>query len=209
MIPKRVIVLSPHTDDGEFGCGGSLARFVEEGHDVYYAAFSLAEESIPEGLPKDTLALEVRKATKTLGIEPENLLIYKYPVRKFSYHRQEILEDLVNLNKELKPDIVFMPSKHDVHQDHGTIAMEGLRAFKFTTMIGYEMPWNNYSFDPSVFICLEERHVFKKLESVKCYRSQIGKKYANEAYILGLTITRGVQAGVKYAEAFSLGRLII
>lgn len=206
---KRILVLSPHTDDGEFGCGGAIARFIENGSEVYYAAFSLSEESVPSGLPKDILLTEVKKATKVLSIDRDKLLIYKYPVRKFSYYRQDILEDLVKINNDIKPDIVFMPSKHDVHQDHYTIAAEGLRAYKYTSILGYEMPWNNYSFETSCFVILEQRHILKKLEALKCYRSQIGRKYAKKEYIMGLAITRGVQIGVEFAETFTVLRWVI
>lgn len=206
---NKVLVLGPHTDDGEFGCGGAIARFIEEGKDLYYATFSCAEESVPEGLPKDILLTEVKKASAELGIKRENLLIYRYPVRKFAHHRQDILEDLVKLNKEIKPELVLMPSNNDLHQDHYTIATEGLRAFKFTSILGYEMPWNNITFETRSFIYLEERHVEKKLDSLKCYRSQIGKKYANADYIKGLARTRGVQIGVEFAETFDVLRWII
>lgn len=206
---KRILILAPHTDDGEFGCGGSIARYLESGAEVYYAAFSLAEESVPDGLPKDILFTELHAATKVLGIPEANLLIYKYPVRKLSYFRQDILEDMVKLNRDLFPDLVFTPSKHDVHQDHFTITSEALRAFKFTSLLGYEMPWNNYIFDTTCFIHLEERHVMLKLKSLKCYRSQIGRKYSNEEYIKGLALTRGIQVGGKYAETFNLLRWII
>ena len=64
-----VLVLGPHTDDGEFGCGGTIARLIEEGKEVFYATFSCAEESVPEGLPKDILLKEVKAASKILGIE--------------------------------------------------------------------------------------------------------------------------------------------
>jgi LmbE family N-acetylglucosaminyl deacetylase len=207
---QNILILAPHTDDGEFGCGGSIAKFIEQqGTNVYYAAFSLAKESVPAGLPKDILLTEVKQATKVLGIPRNNLLIYKYPVRKFSYHRQEILEDLVEINKSLKPDLVFMPSIYDLHQDHQIVANEGLRAFKFTSILGYEMPWNNINFETSCFIHLKEKHVIKKLESLKCYRSQIGRKYANLEYIKGLALTRGVQIGVEYAETFTVMRWIM
>ena len=54
MILKRnILVLAPHTDDGEFGCGGSIAKFIEAGDQVYYVAFSTAKQSVPEGLPQD------------------------------------------------------------------------------------------------------------------------------------------------------------
>lgn len=206
---KRILVLAPHTDDGEFGCGGSISKFIEEGAEIWYAAFSCAEESVPEGLPKNILEVEVKKATRILGIPPENLFIFKYPVRKLNYHRQEILEDLVRLNKELMPDLVFTPSKYDVHQDHHTVTQEALRAFKFTSLLGYELPWNNYVFETTCFIHLEERHLLKKLESLKCYQSQIGRKYANEEYIKGLALTRGVQVGGRFAETYNLLRWII
>ena len=94
---ERVLVLAPHTDDGEFGCGGSIARFVEEGKDVHYVAFSTAEKSVPKGLPNNILETEVKEATKRIGIPPANLIIYKYEVRKLNYIRQEILEELVHI----------------------------------------------------------------------------------------------------------------
>jgi len=206
---QKILVLGPHTDDGEFGCGGAIARFIEEKRDVYYATFSLAEESVPQGLPKDILLTEVQKSSKVLGIKDENLLIYRYPVRKFAQHRQEILEDLVKLKKELDPDLVLMPSQHDLHQDHYTIAMEGLRAFKFTSILGYEMPWNNINFETRSFIHLREEHIEIKLKSVQCYRSQTGRKYAKADFIKGLAKTRGVQCGVDFAETFEVIRWII
>ena len=69
---ERVLVLAPHTDDGEFGCGGTMARLVDEGSDVRYVAFSIATKSLPEGFPPDTLAREVRDATAEIGIPEAN-----------------------------------------------------------------------------------------------------------------------------------------
>src|SRR5581483_8623498 len=65
---RRALVLAPHTDDGEFGCGGTMARLVDAGCEVRYIAFSIATRSLPEGFPPDTLAREVREATTELGI---------------------------------------------------------------------------------------------------------------------------------------------
>ena len=161
---KNVYVLAPHTDDGELGCGGAIAKFVEEGKEVYYAAFSVAEKSVPEGFPKNVLKTEVKNAMEILGIPEKNLLIYKYEVRTFSYHRQDILEDIVSLRNDLQPDLIFIPSPNDLHQDHKVMAEEGIRAFKKSTILGYEEPWNNISFDTVSFIPLEERHIEKKIE---------------------------------------------
>jgi len=206
---EKILILAPHTDDGEFGCGASIAKFIKEGKDIYYAAFSLAEESVPEPFPKNILETEVKAATAVLGIKPENLMLYKYRVRNFAYHRQEILEDLVSLNNDLKPDLVFMPCLHDLHQDHSTIAMEGLRAFKKTSILGYELPWNNINFATQCFISFDEEHLEKKLSALGCYNSQKGKAYASADFIRSLSVTRGTQIGVTYAEAFEVIRWIL
>ena len=152
---KRVLVLAPHTDDGEFGCGGTMARLVEAGADVRYVAFSIATKSLPEGFPPDTLAREVREATTELGIPEANLTVHDFEVRTFPEHRQDILELLIGLWEDWKPDVVFQPSLHDIHQDHQVIAAEGLRAFKRTTILGYEIPWNNFDFAYQAYIALE------------------------------------------------------
>lgn len=208
MDKKRILVFSPHTDDGEFGCGASIARFIKEGTDVYYAAFTLAEESVPSPFPKNILGIEVKNATKELGIKSENLILFGYKVRHFAYHRQEILEDLVKLNKELMPDLVFMPAMHDLHQDHSTIAYEGLRAFKKTSILAYEMPWNNLNFSTQSFITFSEEELNKKLRALNCYNSQKGKDYVSDEFIRSLAITRGIQIGKKYAEVFEVIRWI-
>lgn len=41
---KKALILAPHTDDGEFGCGGSIVRLLEEKSEIFYAAFSTAEK---------------------------------------------------------------------------------------------------------------------------------------------------------------------
>ena len=64
---NRVLVLAPHTDDGELGCGGTISRMVEEGREVYYAAFSTAAESVPPPFPPDILEKEVRGGHKGAG----------------------------------------------------------------------------------------------------------------------------------------------
>ena len=78
-------------------------------------------------------------------------------MRTFPVHRQDILELLIALWEEWSPDIVFQPSLHDVHQDHQVIAAEGLRAFKRTTILGYEIPWNNFDFAYQAYVSLDGR----------------------------------------------------
>jgi len=205
---KRVLVLAPHTDDGEFGCGGTMARLVEDGADVRYVAFSIATRSLPPGFPPDALAREVREATSEIGISDANLTVHDFDVRTFPHHRQEILELLIALWNEWEPDVVFQPSLHDIHQDHQTIAAEGLRAFKRTTILGYEIPWNNFDFAYQAYLALDRRHVERKVAALERYASQQHRRYANPEYIWNVARTHGINVNREYAEVFQVYRVV-
>jgi N-acetylglucosamine malate deacetylase 1 len=205
----NVLVLAPHTDDGEFGCGGTMARLIEDGVRVTYAAFSTAAKSVPEGFPTDVLKHEVRAATGVLGIPETDLKIYDFEVRTFPTVRQDILEEMIVLQQELDPDCVMMPALIDLHQDHKTIAEEGLRAFKRTTVMAYEIPWNNLNFAHQAYVRLEERHVEKKVEALACYASQGHRNYTREDYIRNVALTRGINIGCDFAEVFEVYRWIL
>lgn len=207
--PKNVLVLAPHTDDGEFGCGGTLAKWSKAGAEIHYVAFSSCEQSVPEGFPKDILVQEVKAATRVLGVTSERLSILNYEVRKFSSNRQEILEDMVKLRKSIQPEVVMMPSFSDFHQDHFTIAQEGLRAFKHSSILCYEVPWNNISFNTLAFSKLDEDQLALKIKSLEQYKSQAFRNYATADFITSLAKVRGVQAGATYAEAFDVLRWFI
>ena len=205
---RKALVLAPHTDDGEFGCGGTMARLVEEGTDVRYVAFSIATRSLPEGFAPDTLAREVAEATAELGIPAGNLTVHDFDVRTFPDHRQEILELLIELWNEWEPDVVFQPSLHDIHQDHQTVAAEGLRAFKRTTILGYEIPWNNLDFAYQAYFALEQRHIERKAEALTKYASQQHRRYADPEYVWNLARTHGINVNREYSEVFQVYRLI-
>ena len=206
---KKILVLAPHTDDGELGCGATIAKAIEQGSEVYYAAFSTAEESVPEGFPRNQLEIEVREATKRLGILEQNLFIFKFEVRKLNYVRQEILEELVKIKRMVNPDIVFLPSSKDIHQDHITISKEGIRAFKYGTILGYELIWNNLSFETDCFIPVNESHLLRKIDALSAYLTQEGKVYMNPEFLRSLAVVRGTQIGVPFAETFEVIRWIM
>ncbi|MFN5889773.1 MAG: PIG-L deacetylase family protein [Bacteroidota bacterium] len=208
MVGETILLLSPHTDDAELGCGASIAKFIRQGKKVYYAAFSACEQSVLPEFPKDILIHEVREATSELGIRPENLFLFRYEVRTFNYKRQEILDDLIRLREQLKPDTVLMPCLHDIHQDHKTLAEEGLRAFKFCNVFCYELPWNNLNFNTAAFEVVAEEDVLCKVKALDRYKSQAHRSYANEEFLRSQLRMRGVQVSRRYAEAFEVVRMI-
>ena len=206
---NNILVLSPHTDDGELGCGGCIAKFIEEGKRVTYVALSACEKSVPKEYPSDILRKEVGAATKVLGIKEKDLLLYDFDVREFPRYRQEILDSLLEVRDKIKPDIVFTPSSFDTHQDHQVVRQEALRAFKMCSILGYEQPWNNITFNTSAFVSLSEENIQGKIDALRCYETQSDRKYLNAEFIRGLATTRGTQINEQYAEAFEVIRWVI
>ena len=208
----KVLILSPHTDDAELGCGGSIARMVEEGAEILWIVFSIAEDSLPEHLPRDTLKREFMKALSCLGLQKNNASVHEFQVRRLMERRQDILEELVGARRDFTPDLVLTPALSDVHQDHQAVSNEAIRAFKMhASIIGYELPWNHMVFSSGMFMRLEERHLEKKMEMLRCYQSQYEKarNYFSPDFIYGLAKVRGIQCSYPLAEAFEVIRWMI
>lgn len=205
---QKILVLAPHTDDGELGCGASIAQFRSNGAALYYAAFSLCRKSLPEGFAPDTLEKECTIATAELGIPASHLRFYDFEVRTFDEQRQPILEALVALNRSLSPDLVFIPSASDQHQDHQVIHTEALRAFKNCSVLGYELPWNHSRFESTYFIPVSADDLEKKIRALQAYRSQQHRNYMQEDFARSLAKVRGVQCNQTYAEAFEVYKFI-
>ena len=131
--------------------------------------------------------------------------------KKFIIYKIELLlkHRLAQNKLKINFDLVLMPSLKDLHQDHKTIAEEGLRAFKQTNIWCYELIWNNLSFNTQCFVKLESKHIEKKVEALQEYRSQASRDYMSREFIFALAKTRGVQIGSSYAEAFEVIRLIL
>jgi LmbE family N-acetylglucosaminyl deacetylase len=204
---KKILVLAPHTDDAEFGCGGTISKLLEQNNEVYCVAFSACQQSVLKNFPADILVTEVKAASRILGIPEGNLFLFDFEVRTFNYKRQEILDQILKIKTSINPDFVFIPSINDVHQDHYTIAQEGLRAFKFCNIFSYELPWNNFTFDTTCFSILSEKHINKKIEAINAYKSQSHRPYSKPEFIKSLATVRGVQINTEYAECFEILRM--
>lgn len=206
---RRVLVLSPHTDDAELGCGGTMARLLAIGAEVSVATFSLAKESLPPNSAPDRLHGEFLNAMRILGVDEQRTFVRDYPVRRFSLHRQELLDELVELRRKLQPDIVFVTSSTDVHQDHQVLHCETIRAFKDITLWGYELPWNSMSFSAQAFVIMGRKHLELKTAALQAYKSQIElqRPYFCREFIQGLAKVRGIQVRAEYAEAFEVVRI--
>jgi N-acetylglucosamine malate deacetylase 1 len=208
MNPKRILVLAPHTDDAELGCGGTMAKYIEQGCDINVIAFSRAEDSLPEGAPSDTLEQEMRASLAKLGIGAGQIEVCGHPVRQLDRYRQDILERLVQLRKTFRPDWVLTPSSQDLHQDHAVIHVESMRAFNNCAVWGYELPWNMLHAHLNGFVALDERHIQSKQGALAEYKSQLAlsRPYFMPDYAESLAKIRGLLARTPLAEAFEVLR---
>lgn len=196
-----ILALAPHPDDIELSCGASISYWRELGHKIVYVPFSPCKASTDVDL-----YAEMADSLKVLGIELGPA--YDTPVRHFGEHRQLILDRMVHLNAEYSPDIVLCPNSMDVHQDHQVIHQEAVRAFKYRSILGYELPWNSLEFKSNYHVALPSGAIAKKIEALSCYKSQSYRNYFDKEFILGWARMRGIQIGEKYAESFELIRWI-
>ena len=190
----KVLAISPHTDDAELGAGGTIAKLVEARAKVTCVAFTA---------PSAELKKEFRASGLILGMETVG---HDMERRTLPDCRQAILDELIYWREKLEPDLVLGPSPHDLHQDHQTVAMEMLRAFKTTSMLAYELPWNHITFKATAFSAVAEEDLAKKLEALACYKSQQVRRYFDPAVQRAWALGHGVEAGFTYAERFEVLR---
>jgi N-acetylglucosamine malate deacetylase 1 len=203
---KKVLIIAPHPDDAEFGLGGTISKLIADGKEVHLAVLSTCEKSTPIGFTKGVIIDEMYASSQLLGIKSEHIHTYDFEVRDFPAFRQNILETFIKLRDQLKPDLVFVPCSSDIHQDHITVHQEGLRAFKYTCLLGYEMPWNNFGFTSFVYVKLSQEHLAKKMAALDIYESQKQRSYNNVNFVTALAQVRGGQIQQEYAESFELIR---
>ena len=208
----KILILSPHTDDAELGCGGTIVKLLDSGNEIFWIVFSTAEDSLPEGFPKDTLKNEYLQVLKDLSISEENCKVFDFKVRNLHQSRQEILEELIRIRRLYNPELVIGPSLNDLHQDHQVVSHEMIRAFKtISSIISYELPWNHVTFNTQCFMKLNKKQIDKKCSILKHYKSQIvqDRPYFTKEFIYGLAKIRGIQCNSAYAESFEVVRWML
>lgn len=201
----NVLILSPHTDDAELGAGGFISRLKREGHNLFWVSYSIAEDSV-DGPDKEVHLHEFEGVLGLMGVQG---VTHRFPVRRFDIHRQQILDELVELRKANDYDLVIGPSKHDFHQDHKVIVQEMVRAFKNSaSIISYELPHNHTRFDADMVVRLTSEDFASKIRMLKMYKSMKHKPYFSFSFLQGLAHVRGSQVGCRYGEAFEVIRWV-
>jgi LmbE family N-acetylglucosaminyl deacetylase len=199
---RRILVLAPHTDDAELGSGASIHRWLGEGSEVWIANLSDTSNIFGEESGR-IMRQEAIAAASCLGVGRDTVIFGDFPLRRFSENRQQLLDFLCEIDRQVKPDLVLGPSISDTHQDHGVVAQEMVRAFKRASIFGFDTYWNISRQDCSVVVQATEENVKMKIESLSKYVSQSDRAYMSPEAVMSQARIRGLPRGFGFAEAFS------
>ncbi len=219
----KILVIAPHADDEILGVGGTIAKYVDEGHKVYICIVTCGHPSMfsEDGLKKvrkEALsAHEFLEIKDTFFLDFPAVMLSETPTYKLN-------GKILDVIREVEPDIAFIPHYGDMHIDHYIVSqasMVGLRPImehKVLEVYSYEtlsetewnIPHTSNVFIPNTWVDISN-YLDKKLEAMSIYSTQI-TQFPHPRSLKGiksLAEFRGSTVGVNAAEAFSLIRRII
>ena len=200
---KRVLFLGAHPDDIELGCGALLHHIVRQ---TEVLCVTLSDNQKNPDL--QNVKSEHFDSMAVLGVPKEKIVLGPFATRVFPDARQEILEYFLNLRREFKPDLIFVHSKQDVHQDHNTMTDEALRAFRGITVLGFDVVRSSYGFFPHFLVEVTEEDVNKKIEALSCYETYRDRYYFNSELTRSIMVRHGALAESPFAEGFDILRIV-
>lgn len=217
---ERALVIAPHPDDEVLGCGGVIARLVDQGCDVRIAIVTCGKPPDYSAEQVAEVRKEAGKAHAILGVSPADFL--DLPAAKLDQVSQaELNQAIGDIIEKVRPDTLFLPFCGDIHRDHQLVFAAALVAARPIAvhfpirMLAYEtVSETNWSapaipprFDPNLFIAIDGV-LERKLEAFSCYRSQV-RQFPHERSIEALTALARLRGATVYrpaAEAFMVVR---
>jgi len=200
---NRVLFLGAHPDDIELGCGALLNHIV---NDTDILCVTLSDNLKNPDLKN--VRSEHYEAMSVLGVHKEKILLGPFTTRIFPDTRQEILEYFLKLRRDFKPDLIFVHSKQDVHQDHNTMTEEALRAFRGITVLGFDVVRSSYGFFPHFLVEVTEEDVNRKIEALSKYETYRDRYYFNSELTRSIMVRHGALAELPFAEGFDILRIV-
>jgi len=203
----KVLALGAHPDDIEFGCGGTLLRYAEAGHSVYYYVATCGgmggDSEIRRKEQIDAASYDGMKKLywggfKDTEVPPGSGLVSS-------------IEKVIN---EVKPDYIFVHYEEDTHQDHRMLSKATLSATRYVpNFLFYEGP-TTMNFAPNVYVDIDAT-LDGKIGLLGKHKSQVAKVIPGmsdlsiDDFAIATAGFRGIQGRKKTAEAFHSLRLFV
>ncbi len=200
---KNILFLGAHPDDIELGCGALIADIIDH---TNILCFTFSDNQKNPDL--QNLVEEHYNSMLVLGLNKEHVILDQFTTRRFPDYRQEILEKMIQLNRHLHPEIVFVHTSQDIHQDHATVTQEAMRAFRGTTVLGFDVLRSSYDFFPHFLVEVSEAAVQKKIDALAEYKTYRDRYYFSPEVTRSTAIRHGALAERPYAEGFDIIRIV-
>jgi LmbE family N-acetylglucosaminyl deacetylase len=201
----NVLAIGAHPDDIEYGCGGTLTKYARKGHGVYLFIASDGARGGDAGVRRQ----EQKESSLIVGARE----VYwgGYDDTEVPLNR-DLIARLEEVMREVRPSMIFVNSPDDTHQDHRHLAQGTISATRYVpNFLFYEVP-STQNFSPNCYTDIAQV-LDRKLASLEAHHSQVSKTNIEDLTILELAVScanfRGIQARVKYAEAFHSVRLLL
>ena len=200
---KSILFLGAHPDDIELGCGAFIAEISGKAN-LYCMTFSDNQKN-PE---LQHLVPEHQHSMRVLVLAEGQVELGAFETRRFPDARQEILEKMLELRRRLHPEVVFVHTPQDIHQDHITVTQEALRAFRGTTVLGFDVLRSSYGFFPHFLVEVSPESLEKKIAALEQYTTYANRYYFSPEVIRSTAIRHGALAERPYAEGFDIIRIV-
>ena len=205
--PLRLLCLGAHSDDIEIGCGGTILKLLEAypGSSVTWVVFAANE--LREAEARGSAAEFLASAAQS------NVVVHQFKESYFPHQGSEIKDRFEELKRSPTPDVVLSHHRHDVHQDHRTIAELTWNTFRNHLILEYEIP--KYEGDlghPSLYVPLNSAQSARKVELLtKHFGSQAGRTWFRPDTFRGIMSIRGIECNAPdgQAEAYHLRKAVL
>jgi len=216
---NKVLVIAVHPDDETLGCGGTLCKHKDYGDEIHWVIATDIKES--NGYNASTIKKrnkEILKVGDFYGFSSVNKLGLS-STKVDEYSMSELITKISSVINKIKPNIIYLPFKSDVHSDHKYIfdaAFSCTKSFRYPFIkkiymmetlseTEFSLSVKEASFVPNVFVDIS-KYIDNKIKLMSIYKSEIGKHPfpRNDKNIRALATYRGATSGCDYAESFML-----
>ena len=206
----NILILAAHPDDEVLGMGGTIKKLSQKKNKIHLLVLTEgASSQYNDSKMKQVRKESCKKSSDILGISSVNFL--DYPDMKLDTIPQlKINQEIEKEIKKRKPEIIYTTPNHDLNSDHRIAHESTLVAARpksgVKKILSYEIPgFVKKPSHPNVFENIESELTYK-LKAMRCYKSEI-EKFPHPRSIKSienLSIQRGIESGLKNAEAFQL-----
>ena len=218
----RVLVIAAHPDDETIGAGGTIARHVARGDEVYWGIVTEGYKPFRSDEELAAARAQVDRVQQVLGIH--KVLFCALPTVKLNtVPYRDLSSALQGMVDEVRPEVVYTTPPSDINQDHrlvydstlvATRPLPGcpvryLLAYELPPSASFGLPAGAPPFAPNVYVDIWD-HLEVKLSAMSCYRTQL-REWPHPRSLEGLRLlaqARGAGVGFKAAECFALIRAL-